>query len=68
MAAERSRAPYIRVSSPDEVDVSLLPRIKESSMLVNKWKDEKLNVLIPMAERVLVFNRQDIHSPNLLSM
>ena len=49
LAAERSRAPYIRVSSPDEVDVSLLPRIKESSMLVNKWKDEKLNVLIPMA-------------------
>ena len=37
-------------------------------MLVNKWKDEKLNVLIPMAGAGSRFQQQDIHSPNLLSM
>ena len=51
LAAERSRAHYIRVVSPAEVNmVQLLPRIKEMNKpMNNKWKDEKLNVLIPMA-------------------
>lgn len=49
LAAERSRAPYIRVKSPKEVNLNLLEKIQESTRIMNKWKDDKLNVLIPMA-------------------
>ena len=51
LAASRSRASYIRVMSPEEVTVeNLLPQIQESkNTMDNKWKDEKMNVLIPMA-------------------
>jgi HAD superfamily hydrolase (TIGR01509 family) len=48
LAAHRSGANVIRVSSPDEVNVDLIPKIKGERMNV-KWKDDKLNVLIPMA-------------------
>jgi HAD superfamily hydrolase (TIGR01509 family) len=51
LAAERSRAQYIRVANPSEVNIqNIIPRIKEMNHTMNnKWKDEKLNVLIPMA-------------------
>jgi HAD superfamily hydrolase (TIGR01509 family) len=49
LAAERSRANYIRVKDPTEVTCeNILDRIKGESK-VSKWKDDKLNVLIPMA-------------------
>lgn len=51
LAAVRSRASYIRVVSPQEVTVeNLLHQIQESkNTMNNKWKDDKLNVIIPMA-------------------
>lgn len=49
LAAERSRAPYIRVKNPQEVNLGLLEKIQEGKEIMNKWKDDKLNVLIPMA-------------------
>ena len=49
LAAERSRAKYIRVTEPSQVTVdNIMPKIN-GEPIVNKWKDEKLNVLIPMA-------------------
>lgn len=49
LAAERSRAKYIRVATPKDVNIdNLYPKIK-GEPIVNKWKDDKLNVLIPMA-------------------
>src|SRR5210317_1905030 len=49
LAAERSRATYIRVESPNEVTKeNIMPKL-ETTKIMNKWKDEKLNVLIPMA-------------------
>src|SRR5210317_2491238 len=49
LAAERSRASYIRVESPNEVTKeNIIPKL-ETTKIMNKWKDEKLNVLIPMA-------------------
>ena len=49
LAAERSRAKYIRVTDPSQVTVeNIMPKIN-GEPIVNKWKDEKLNVLIPMA-------------------
>ena len=49
LAAERSRAKYIRVTDPSQVTVeNIMPKIN-GERIVNKWKDEKLNVLIPMA-------------------
>ncbi len=49
LAAERSRAKYIRVTDPSQVTVeNIMPKIN-GEPIVNKWKDDKLNVLIPMA-------------------
>ena len=49
LAAERSRASYIRVQSPKEVTrENIMPKLK-SEKIINCWSDEKLNVLIPMA-------------------
>lgn len=49
LAAERSRAKYIRVTDPSQVTVeNIMPKIN-GERIVNKWKDDRLNVLIPMA-------------------
>jgi|TARA_B110000908_G_C10231529_1_gene440865 HAD superfamily hydrolase (TIGR01509 family) len=49
LAAARSRASYIRVESPRETTrTNILPNLV-SEKIVNKWKDSKMNVLIPMA-------------------
>ena len=48
LAAHRSGANVIRVSSPEEVNVDLIEKIKDKPVKP-KWKDDKLNVLIPMA-------------------
>lgn len=49
LAAERSRAKYIRVTSPLDVTIeNIMPKIT-GELITNKWKDDKLNVLIPMA-------------------
>lgn len=54
MAASKSNSNVMRVSSPFDVTLRAInSKISEinsgSSKLIPKWKDEKLNVLIPMA-------------------
>jgi len=51
LAASRSKAHVIRVGSPKEVTYNNIHRHlnKEKMNVVPKWKDDKLNVLIPMA-------------------
>jgi len=49
LAASRSRAKYIRVANPYEVNCNkIFPHLKGEPMQ-KKWSDDKLNVLIPMA-------------------
>ena len=48
LAAHRSSANVIRVNSPDDVNLGLIERIKGQTP-TPRWKDEKLNVVIPMA-------------------
>ena len=49
-SAFHSGARVIRVSSPDETNISLIDKIEnENSDSKLKWKDDNLNVLIPMA-------------------
>ena len=49
LAAQRSRANYIRVDDPwDVTREKILPNL-EGKKIMKKWKDENLNVLIPMA-------------------
>lgn len=49
LAAERSRAKYIRVANPTEVTIeNIIPKIN-GEPIMHKWKDKNLNVLIPMA-------------------
>lgn len=48
-AAHRSQANVIRVSSPDDVNIENIYSKMSGEQFVTKWKDEKLNVLIPMA-------------------
>jgi len=49
LAASRSRAKYIRVANPYEVTCErIFPELKGEPMK-EKWVDDKLNVLIPMA-------------------
>ncbi len=51
LAASRSGASVMRVSSPDEIlekNINKYINIKKMKA-VPKWKDEKLNILIPMA-------------------
>jgi HAD superfamily hydrolase (TIGR01509 family) len=49
LAAERSRANYIRVDNPYDVTREKVFSNLKGSKMANIWKDEKLNVLIPMA-------------------
>lgn len=49
LAAERSRATYIRVKNPYEVTREKIMPNLTGRPIANKWKSEKLNVLIPMA-------------------
>jgi len=49
LAAERSRANYIRVNNPYDVTRDKIFSNLKGSKMANIWKDEKLNVLIPMA-------------------
>jgi len=49
LAAERSRANYIRVDNPYVVTREKIFSNLKGSKMANIWKDEKLNVLIPMA-------------------
>jgi HAD superfamily hydrolase (TIGR01509 family) len=49
LAAARSKASYIRVESPNETTrEKILPNLV-SRKIVNKWKSDKLNVVIPLA-------------------
>lgn len=49
LAAERSRAKYIRVTSPKDVSIdNIMPQIN-GDPIVHKWRNDKMNVLIPMA-------------------
>ena len=51
LAAERSRARYIRVDNPYDVtrDKIMSNLLNSKYSIPTKWKSEKLNVLIPMA-------------------
>ena len=49
LAAERSRANYIRVDNPYDVTRNKIFSNLKGSKMANIWKDDKLNVLIPMA-------------------
>lgn len=51
LAAARSRAEIFRVNSPSEVTYERIKNKLNKEIMKNtpKWKDEKLNVLIPMA-------------------
>ena len=49
LAAERSRANYIRVDNPYVVTREKIFSNLKGSKMTSIWKDEKLNVLIPMA-------------------
>ena len=51
LAANRSRAHIMRVGSPKDVTYNNIYKHlnKEKMNIVPKWKDDKLNVLIPMA-------------------
>lgn len=49
LAAARSSAKYIRVTSTRDVNIeNIMPNVTSSTVL-HKWKDEKMNVIIPMA-------------------
>jgi HAD superfamily hydrolase (TIGR01509 family) len=51
LAASRSRASVLRVVSPKEISyINITKHIKNNKMSTTpKWKDDKLNILIPMA-------------------
>jgi len=51
LAASRSRASVMRVGSPKDISYNNIYKYlnKEKMNLTPKWKDDKLNVLIPMA-------------------
>jgi HAD superfamily hydrolase (TIGR01509 family) len=51
LAANRSKANVMRVGSPKEITYNNIRRYlnKEKMNMIPKWKDEKLNILIPMA-------------------
>jgi HAD superfamily hydrolase (TIGR01509 family) len=51
LAANRSKAHVMRVTSPKDVNYNNINKYlnKEKTNMIPKWKDEKLNVLIPMA-------------------
>jgi HAD superfamily hydrolase (TIGR01509 family) len=49
LAAQRSRANYIRVDNPNDVTREKIFSNLSGEQMIKKWKSEKLNVLIPMA-------------------
>jgi len=51
LAASRSKAHIMRVVSPKEITYNNIHKhlYKQKTNMIPKWKDEKLNVLIPMA-------------------
>lgn len=49
LAASRSRAKYIRVANPYEVNCDKVFPNLQGEPMKKKWTDDKLNVLIPMA-------------------
>ena len=49
LAAQRSRANYVRVNNPFEVNINKITPHLKNVIMNKKWKSEKLNVLIPMA-------------------
>jgi len=49
LAAQRSRANYVRVDDPYDVTREKIFANLKGEQLNTKWKDSKLNVLIPMA-------------------
>jgi len=49
LAASRSRAKYIRVANPYEVNCNKIFPHLQGEPMNRKWTDDKLNVLIPMA-------------------
>lgn len=49
IAAQRSRAKYIRVNDPYDVTREKIFSNLTGEPMIKKWKSEKLNVLIPMA-------------------
>ena len=54
LAASRTNAHILRVKNPDEVNLDLINKTLDKYNNMNKnsspkWKDEKMNVLIPMA-------------------
>jgi HAD superfamily hydrolase (TIGR01509 family) len=51
LAASRSKAHVMRVGSSKDVDYTNIHKYlnKEKTNMIPKWKDDKLNVLIPMA-------------------
>lgn len=50
LAANRSNAKIMRVTSPSDVTYNNIKKyLKQKNIMLPKWKDEKLNVLIPMA-------------------
>ena len=49
LAAQRSRANYIRVDNPTDVTREKIFSNLSGEQMIKKWKSEKLNVLIPMA-------------------
>ena len=49
LAAQRSRASYIRVDNPYDVTREKILKNLKSEKMNPKWKNENLNVLIPMA-------------------
>ncbi len=51
LGAENTGANIVRVSNSHDINQSLLNKINKmnNSVIKNKWKDERLNILIPMA-------------------
>lgn len=50
LAATRSKADVIRVKNASDVDLEKInKRLKFKKKIVNKWHDENLNIVIPMA-------------------
>ena len=51
LAAARSKASVMRVGSPEDITYNNINKYlnKKAMNLIPKWKDERLNVLIPMA-------------------
>ena len=50
LAAERSKANYIRVNDPYDVTRDkIMPALRSGKQIKRKWENKKMNVLIPMA-------------------